>query len=56
MQIMHSKGISSPELTVVSGMSAGGLAVAVLCKDRPELLKAAVLQVSTFVNCLSWPY
>ena len=43
---LHKSGISNPSKTVISGMSAGGLAAAVLCNEMPQLIKAAVLQVS----------
>lgn len=42
---LHHQGISNPNTTVVSGRSAGGLAVAVLANEMPHLFKAAVLQV-----------
>ena len=42
---LHDSGVSNPNKTALSGMSAGGLAAAVLCNIEPTLVKAAVLKV-----------
>ena len=47
---LHSSGYSAPDKTAVSGTSAGGLAVAVLCNTAPGLLKAAVLKVKIYFH------
>ncbi|XP_065061631.1 prolyl endopeptidase-like [Rhopilema esculentum] len=45
VRCLHDSGFSNPCKTAIFGMSAGGLPVAVLCNEAPNLLQAAVLKV-----------
>jgi oligopeptidase B len=52
VESLQSRGISSPELTVIAGSSAGGLIVGALVNEAPYLARAAVLN-GPFVDVLS---
>lgn len=49
---LHQEGISTPEQTVVSGGSAGGLLIGAVINRAPELIHSAVAEVP-FVDVLS---
>ena len=49
LENLHRSGISKPSKTAVFGISAGGLAAAVICNEMPQLFQAAVLQVLFFL-------
>eukprot|EP00118_Oscarella_pearsei_P009216 m.51866 g.51866 ORF g.51866 m.51866 type:complete len:696 (+) comp34166_c0_seq4:886-2973(+) len=45
IEFIHEAGYSNPGLTAVRGSSAGGVAAGWLCNNRPDLIRAAVLDV-----------
>nr|XP_054758803.1 prolyl endopeptidase-like [Lytechinus pictus] len=52
VEFLHSSGFSQPALTAGWASSAGALLLGVLCNQRPELLRAAVMRMP-FVDVLS---